>query len=381
MSFPSSAQLLAALVPWFETHRRSLPWRAEDLNILHPDPYAVLVSELMLQQTQVTTVIPYFTRWMERFPDAQSLARAGADEIHRYWQGLGYYRRAGHLQAAAARIASAGWPADLTALKALPGLGEYTAAALSAIAFQRPDPALDGNAFRVIARLLGVRKDPRGEAAELREWLRPALEAHGPSRMTQALMELGALVCLPTPKCETCPLRGGCQAEHLGLAQEIPARATRAPAKEVELWLVALEAEGAFLLVPPARKGLLSGLWRWPSVETLPQAMAAESPMSYTTLEGSTWPGWVQVYTHRKECVTPVHIQLPERVAAPADAQWVGKSELARLPMGKRDQRLRGLLEEPSTACADLPVNPLTRGILGGVTPCSVHGVTIPRLR
>src|SRR5690348_8724681 len=201
MPWPRSETLLAPLAPWFERARRAMPWRAADLDAPHPDPYAVLVSELMLQQTQVATVIPYFERWMAKFPAPRDLAEADEQATHKAWEGLGYYRRCRFLKAAAAEVAAEGWPVDLEGLSALPGLGPYTAAAVGAIAFQWPTPALDGNAFRVLARLLLIDGDPKREAAALRAWLGPALEAHGPSRLTQAIMELGATTCLPQPKC------------------------------------------------------------------------------------------------------------------------------------------------------------------------------------
>ena len=166
MSWPASPDLLAPLAPWFDRVRRDLPWRAGDLDAPHPDPYAVLVSELMLQQTQVATVVPYFTRWMDRFPTPGKLAEAGEDAVHKAWEGLGYYRRARFLKAAAASIAAEGWPGDLDGLAGLPGLGPYTAAAVGSIAFQWPTPALDGNAFRVLARLLLIEGDPKAQAAE-----------------------------------------------------------------------------------------------------------------------------------------------------------------------------------------------------------------------
>ena len=360
-----SASLLQPLAAWFERARRAMPWRAADLDAPHPDPYGVLVSELMLQQTQVATVIPYYQRWMQRFPDAASLAGADDDEIHRHWQGLGYYRRAGHLRAAAAAITSAGWPADLPGLLALPGLGPYTAAALSAIAFQRPEAALDGNAFRVLARVLGLREDPRRHAPALRQWLRPALEAHGPSRITQAIMELGATRCLPAPQCQECPLQAGCQARALGLTAEIPPRPVRAAPKDVELFLVALQADGRWLLHTPTKGGLLGGLWRWPTVEDVSQDLAAESRVPYGPLPCTTWPGWTQVYSHRREHVLPVSLQLARPVEAPQGLRWVTDQELAALPLGRRDQRLRGLLGQPgSGSLLEPPIERLLTRIL-----------------
>ena len=350
MPFPDSRQLLAPLAPWFESVKRALPWRAEDLDRPHADPYAVLVSEVMLQQTQVATVIPYFRRWMARFPDLASLAAAGDDEIHSFWAGLGYYRRARNLQLAAGILSSQGWPADLEGLLALPGLGPYTAAALAAQAFQWPTPALDGNAFRVAARLLALEGDPRREAAALRAWLQPALAAHGPSRMTQAIMELGATLCAPAPQCAACPLRDGCRARLEGSAGRIPPALPRARPKETELYLVAISSDAGWLLRPPARKGLLAGLWSWPAIPAgTPEAGAAERGAPYRAAEGRSWPGWVQVYTHLRQTVHPLALHLRAPPPAPEGLAWVGAGELAALPMGRRDQRLRELLAEPAS--------------------------------
>ncbi len=352
MSWPTAADLLAPLAPWFDSVRRDLPWRAGNLGAPHPDPYAVLVSELMLQQTQVATVIPYFTRWMERFPSPETLAEADEDSVHKAWEGLGYYRRARFLKVTAGNIAAEGWPDDLEGLADLPGLGPYTAAAVGSIAFQWPTPALDGNAFRVLARLLLIEGDPKGQAANLRAWLAPALATHGPSRMTQALMELGATVCSPAPNCEACPLADRCLASLANRTAEIPPVAKRAKPKASSLWLVAMEAEGHVLLHPPAAKGLLAGLWRWPALDakTIPAQPVAPSARSL-----AAWPGWTQVYTHRREAVNPLHLRLEARFAAAAGLHWVPLTELPALPLGKRDQRLRDLLAAPGQTPIEAP--------------------------
>jgi A/G-specific adenine glycosylase len=348
MAWPLSERLLAPLAPWFDANRRDLPWRAADLDAPHPDPYAVLVSELMLQQTQVATVVPYFERWMARWPDARALASATEEEVHKAWEGLGYYRRARLLHAAAKAVAGNGWPEELEGLKALPGLGDYTAAALAAQAFQRPEPALDGNVFRVAARLLGLEEDPRPRARELREWLRPALAAHGPSRMVQALMELGATVCAPLPRCGACPIANGCQARRLGATDRIPPAVKRAAPRESAFTLVAVEAGGRWLVGEPRGRGLLAGLWRWPSVSPTSQEdmvdQAAEAAGTYTAVEVRAFAGWTQVYTHRRERVQPLHLRLGTPFPAPAGCHWVDAARLAALPMGGRDSRLRDLL-------------------------------------
>lgn len=349
MPWPVAADLLAPLAPWFEAVRRDLPWRARDLDAPHPDPYAVLVSELMLQQTQVATVVPYFARWMARFPTAASLAEADEDSVHKAWEGLGYYRRARFLKAAVGCIAAEGWPGDLEGLAGLPGLGPYTAAAVGSIAFQWPTPALDGNAFRVLARLLLIEGDPKARSAELRTWLAPALEAHGPSRMTQALMELGATVCAPAPACESCPLAENCRARRAGRTAEIPPATKRPKPKAAALWLVVLEAEGHVLLHPPAAKGLLAGLWRWPALE------AADLPAQTARGDFTAWPGWTQVYTHRRETVAPLHLRLEARFPAAESLRWVPAGELPFLALGKRDQRLRDLLATPGQRPLEAP--------------------------
>lgn len=352
MNWPDSPTLLAPLGPWFLLHRRAMPWRDGNLDRPHPDPYAVLVSELMLQQTQVATVIPYFERWMVAFPDASSLARASENEIHKLWEGLGYYRRARHLQASASHIAAHGWPTDFEGLLKLPGLGPYTAAAVASIAFQWPQPALDGNTFRVLARLVGLESDPKLHAKRLRVWLRPALEKHGPSRMTQGLMELGATVCVPTPKCGGCPLADECAARRCGATDRIPRMAQRPKPKAHELWLMAVEAEGHWLLRTPSQKGLLAGLWKWPTVEVAILAeggMAADPSLPYTSMELRAWPGWTQVYTHRREVVNPLWLRLANRFATPKECLWVPTDEVEGLALGKRDQRLRELIKEPGT--------------------------------
>ena len=344
MSWLPAPDLLAPLVPWFNRARRELPWRAADLDMLHPDPYAVLVSELMLQQTQVATVLPYFTRWMDRFPTAQALAEADEDTVHKAWEGFGYYRRARFLRAAAGSVAADGWPGDLEGLTELPGLGPYTAAAVGSIAFQWPTPALDGNAFRVLARLLLIEGDPKERASELRTWLAPALEAHGPSRMTQSLMELGATACSPTPACGTCPLSVRCGAHLAGRTGAIPPVVKRAKPKASALWLVAFEAEGHVLLLAPVAKGLLAGLWRWPALDA---AALTPQPTALSPQSSTAWPGWVQVYTHRREAVSPLHIRLASRFEPADGLRWVARGDLRDLPLGKRDQRLRDLLDTP----------------------------------
>jgi A/G-specific adenine glycosylase len=372
MAWPPSRSLLAPLAPWFDAHRRDLPWRAGDLDAPHPDPFAVLVSELMLQQTQVATVVPFFERWRARWPTAEALAAATDEEVHKAWEGLGYYRRARHLHAAARAVAEQGWPRDLEGLRRLPGLGDYTAAAVATQAFQLPEPALDGNVFRVAARLLALEAAPRAQSRELRAWLRPALEAHGPSRMTQALMELGATVCAPSPRCGACPLAGDCAARRLGATDRIPPAARRPAPREAALHLLAVEGGGAWLVAEPAPRGLLAGLWRWPALEmgALEAGAAAEGANPYAAAEARAFGAWTQVYTHRRERVHPLHLRLPRPFPVPGGLRWVDAGRLAALPMGRRDSRLRDLLEAGAGHLpVDVDVPGLLRSLAAGGAP------------
>lgn len=208
----------SSLLIWFAARRRDLPWRRTY------DPYHVLVSEVMLQQTQMERAVAYFERWIERFPDLESLARASEDEVLRLWEGLGYYNRARSLLAAArdlVRLHGGMIPAEGEALRSLPGIGPYTAGAVLSVAFNRPEPAVDANVERVLARLVNLELPPSDARAKafLRDTARSLIPPGRARDFNQALMELGALVCLPrAPRCGQCPWQEACVARGLGLA-------------------------------------------------------------------------------------------------------------------------------------------------------------------
>src|SRR5512134_738690 len=214
-----------ALLAWYRRERRDLPWRRTR------DPWAIWVSETMLQQTRVETVIPYYERFMQRFPNVAALADADTDELMSHWAGLGYYSRARNLKAAASQVVrehGGRVPGDVEALRALPGVGRYTAGALASIAFDRPAPIVDGNVARVLARLLDLDLDVRSPAGQRRLWAEAEALANGPSPgdLNQALMELGALVCTPrTPRCADCPVRRRCRGRAAGRAEALPVKA------------------------------------------------------------------------------------------------------------------------------------------------------------
>jgi A/G-specific adenine glycosylase len=259
------AALAAPLVAWYRESRRDLPWRRTR------DPYRVWVSEVMLQQTTVRAVIPYYRRFLRRFPTLRALARARPGEVLAAWSGLGYYRRARSLHAAARLVVErhAGrLPRSAERLLGLPGIGRYTAGAILSIAFGLPEPILDGNVARVLSRLFALRRDPRSAAGRKRLWdLATALvRASGaPGDLNQALMEMGATVCTPAePACPFCPLARRCAALAAGVQEAIP-RPRRAKAPVVVRAAVALVArDGRYLVRRRAGTGLMDGLWEFP---------------------------------------------------------------------------------------------------------------------
>jgi A/G-specific adenine glycosylase len=258
------AGLRRRLLRWYDAHRRLLPWR------VRPDPYGVLVSELMLQQTRVATVIPYYECFLARFPTIEDLARAPVDQVLAAWSGLGYYRRARHLHAAARRILSehgGRFPRSANAVRDLPGVGRYTAGAIRSIAFGEPEPVVDGNAARVLARLLALDGDPRAAPAAGRLWAAAAdlVDRRRPGDFNQALMELGATVCTPaSPDCPICPWSPDCRARREGRQAEIPARRARAATAVERAAAAVFRRSGRCLLVQRREPGLLEGLWELP---------------------------------------------------------------------------------------------------------------------
>ncbi len=266
-TLPGPAALRAALLAWYRKSHRDLPWRRTR------DPWAILVSELMLQQTRVETVVPRFGEFLARFPTPAACAEAGEDAVLAAWAGLGYYRRARALHAAAVRIARDGWPRDAAGLRALPGVGPYTAAAVASIAFGEPVPVVDGNVTRVASRLLALDGDPtRGEGARrVRKMAGELLDRAAPGDANQALMELGATVCLPRgPRCGECPLAPGCRARARGEPERwprLPARPATIPVTRAAVLLAREDAPGRLLFRRAPEGGHNAGLFELPFVE------------------------------------------------------------------------------------------------------------------
>lgn len=253
------------LVRWYRANRRDLPWRRT------ADPYRIWISEAMLQQTRVATAIPYYERFVERLPDARALAAAPVDEVLTLWAGLGYYRRARLLKAAAERVVrehGGALPSDEHSLLALPGIGRYTAGAIRSIAFGERAPLLDGNVFRVFARLFALSGSWSREADKRRFWEIAAalVPARNPGEFNQALMELGALVCGPRgPDCPGCPVRRRCEGFAAGAVDRFPeARLRREPERVRRAMYVVTDARGRLLLRRRPAGGRMAGLWETP---------------------------------------------------------------------------------------------------------------------
>jgi A/G-specific adenine glycosylase len=266
-SFPNS------LLNWYDTNRRDLPWRAKPGDQTAPEGFAVLVSELMLQQTQVATVVPYFLRFMARFPTAGALAEATEQEVLRHWQGLGYYSRARNLHAAARIIVQkheGRVPASMADLIDLPGVGRYTAGAVASIAFGIKAPILDGNVARVLCRLNKITTDPRAPATQKKLW-QLAEEILPEARVgdfNSALMELGATICTPrSPRCLLCPVKDFCQAFAAGVQEEIPAPRIAKPTPEVHRWTLCVKAGDDWLIEQRPATGRWASLWQFPTIE------------------------------------------------------------------------------------------------------------------
>jgi len=301
---PHPTDLAPRLLPWFEAHGRDMPWR------LDHHPYRLLVAVIMLQQTQVATVIPYHRRFLRAFPSLRALAVAPVEDVLKLWEGLGYYSRARNLRRAARQIVSAGtgFPRDYAALRALPGVGDYTAAAVASIAFGLPHAVIDGNVRRVLSRL-----ECRGDG--LPELAARLLDRADPGAWNQALMELGATVCLPRePRCERCPLSRHCQARREGRQAEFPPSRPKPATVRAARRLLLVERRGRILLTASG------GFWDIPDSSLLPGA------------EPIVELGRFRHSIMNRSYVCTVYTANVRTV--PAGFRWAARTELSKLPIG-----------------------------------------------
>ena len=334
---PRTRRLLpAALLAWYDSGRRDLPWRAPPGE--RADPYRVWLSEVMLQQTTVAAVAPYYARFLARWPTVAALAAAPVEDVLAEWAGLGYYARARNLHRCAGEVAARGgrFPDTEAELAALPGIGPYTAAAIAAIAFDRPATPVDGNVERVVARLRGVEEPLPGARPLLRRLAAEATPARRAGDYAQASMDLGATVCTPRrPKCPLCPWRGDCAARASGIAAELPRRAPR-PERPTRRGTAfrCVNARGEVLLRRRPARGLLGGTMEIPSSAWVegpapdPARAADSAPLA---AEWRALPGAVRHgFTHFRLELTVLEARLADSPPAPPGAVWHPLSELGR---------------------------------------------------
>ncbi len=326
-------QLAAPLLAWYDENRRVLPWREE------VSAYRTWVSEIMLQQTRVTAVLPYFARFMAAFPSVEALAAADTEQLMKLWEGLGYYSRARNLQKAAQIVTGqygGQFPGTYEEIVALPGIGDYTAGAILSIAFGQRIPAVDGNVLRVAARITGSRLDVLdGKNKKLfRAWMAEAMPADRPGEYNQALMDLGAAVCLPhgEPLCDNCPARDFCAARQASWQGELPVRGKKKEKRVEYLTVFVLLREDEVALLQRPKTGLLALLWEYPHVPgTLDERAAAVQLADW----GLTPHRWLKKLNARHEFT---HIRwemtgyvLEVQGEGPADWRWADREERQRL--------------------------------------------------
>ncbi len=333
------ADLAAALLAWYDRHRRRLPWRAEPG--APADPYRVWLSEIMLQQTTVPAAAPYFLRFLERWPSVGELAAAPLEDVLTEWAGLGYYARARNLHRCARLIVEAHggrFPQSAEELERLPGIGPYTAGAITAIAFERPSAAVDGNAERVLARLHDVREPLPSAKPELRRLAQALVPEDRPGDFAQALMDLGASVCTPaTPRCLACPWRGDCRARAAGDPERLPVKAPSKPKplrRGVAFW--AVREDGAVLLRRRAERGLFGGMAEIPSTLWRGEPWGHEEALAHAPL-AARWralPGGVaHVLTHFRLELGVLAARAPVGTHAAADGYWWPLDRLGEQPL------------------------------------------------
>jgi A/G-specific adenine glycosylase len=351
----------ADLLAWYDESARAMPWRFDH------SPYRTWISEIMLQQTQVETVIPYFERWMARFPDVAALAEADQQDVLNLWEGLGYYSRARNLHKAAQIIHAEmddQLPKDPAALEKLPGIGPYTAAAIASIAFGKDVATVDGNIRRVFARLYDLTEPVRSPRSERTIWqlAEENLPSGRASAYNQALMDLGATICTPkTPDCEHCPVQAACQAYTLGVQAERPVKKPRKKVPHLTVTAAVIRRDGLVLLSQRPADGMLGGLWEFPggTQEDTDTDLAAclqreiREELGVEIKVDAPFGVYKHAYTHFK---ITLHAFLCEIVGKaepqPLDSDglvWAGLTDLMDYPMGKVDRRIANRLLKEGT--------------------------------
>lgn len=336
---PAGPDTVTALLAWYDQERRDLPWRVRAGD--QPDPYRVWLSEVMLQQTTVRAVVPYFEKFVARWPSVTDLASADEEEVLSAWAGLGYYSRARNLHKCAKQVAArpaSDFPPDENELQALPGIGPYTAAAIAAIAFDQPTTPVDGNIERVVARLFAVTHPLPSAKAEIKRLAATLTPDDRPGDYAQAMMDLGATVCTPkNPSCLMCPLQGDCHAHFKGIESELPIKAPKAERPtRFGVAFLALREDGQVLLRKRQDTGLLASMMEVPSTDWVDEQLAADIALKAAPVRADWWamPGQVvHTFTHFRlellvfRAIVPVDAELTFWADA-SRCRWVARRAL-----------------------------------------------------
>ncbi|KIL50806.1 DNA glycosylase [Jeotgalibacillus alimentarius] len=343
------------LVGWFEQEMRELPWRESR------DPYRVWVSEIMLQQTRVDTVIPYYNRFMEQFPSVEALAYAPEEDVLKVWEGLGYYSRARNLQSAVREVHESYQgivPDNLKEISSLKGVGPYTAGAILSIAYGKPEPAVDGNVMRVMSRILSIDDDIAKPASrkKFEAAVRAIIYEENPSYFNQALMELGAIVCTPTsPSCFLCPVQSHCTAFAEGTQHELPVKSKKKAAKTVELLTVIAENnKGKVLISRRPEQGLLANMWEFPSFERTPGLNAGQQMTDYlqsdheveAILTEEKWMTQDHIFTHLVWKMQVGRLNVTNEPVLTEQMKWVDQAEIEKVAMPVSHRKIANAWKE-----------------------------------
>lgn len=331
-------QVRNALVSWFLEEKRDLPWRKTT------DPYKIWVSEVMLQQTKVDTVIPYYERFITKYPSAESLANADEGELLKEWEGLGYYSRARNLQAGVREVVehySSVVPTTRKEISKLKGIGPYTAGAILSIAYGVPEHAVDGNVMRVLSRLLLIKEDiakPKTKKI-FEEAVMDLIDHENPSAFNQGLMELGAVICTPTkPKCLLCPIRESCSAFFEGMQDELPVKTIQKKSKTHKVKTVVVRNnDGHVLLEKRASKGLLANMWQFPMVELPTPNHTVEEIVEHDygveIVKGPLINEFKHVFSHLVWEMESFEAMLKKEKELPPRCKWLSIEEIDQQPM------------------------------------------------
>ncbi len=344
-----------ALLSWYAQSGRDLPWRHDH------NPYKIWVSEIMLQQTQVKTVIPYYHRWLEQFPSIESLASADLQQVLKAWEGLGYYSRARNLHRAAQKIVQqyeGVFPSQLEQVLALPGIGKTTAGGILSAAFNQPVAILDGNVKRVLARLVALPVPPAKAMKQLWQISEALLDREHPREFNQALMDLGATVCTPKkPNCKSCPWKDYCQAYNLGIESQLPMREISSPLPHKMIGVAVIWNERGQILIDRRRpEGLLGGLWEFPGGkiecgETVEECIKREiqEELAIEIEVGDRLITIDHAYSHFSITLNVFHCRHLSGIPQPVECdeiRWVTLDEIDQFPFPKANTQIIAALRQ-----------------------------------